>query len=102
MYTREDKISSNISELSNYIEEFDVFNSKFLYEISKPGVSKVSYKITVYEERPDLIAKDFYGSDTYLGIVLIQGGTDLSNYAKGNSISLIPKEKINSILNILI
>lgn len=99
MYTREDNITNSTSELSNYIEGFDVFNSKLLYELNKPDIIKQSYTIKVYEKRPDLIAKEVYGSDSYLGFVILQGGSDLDKYTIGSTISLIPKSTLNNIIN---
>lgn len=101
MFGRKDQIVSEPSNLSNYIDGFDVFDSRFIYELNKPGIPKELYKITVYDGRPDLIAKDFYGSDSYLGIVILQGGSDLSNYKIGNLISLVPRSKIDTIINLL-
>lgn len=98
MYTREDNLTNTSEELSNYIEGYDVFNSKLLYEISKPDIERQAYTIKVYEKRPDLIAKDFYGSDSYLGFIILQGGSDLSNYTVGSTIYLIPKTTLNNLI----
>lgn len=98
MYTRGDRIITNKSEVSNYVEGLDFFNSKFLYELSRPELSREIYEITVYEYRPDLIARDFYGDVSYQGIVMLQATGGLLGLKRGNKILLVPKVKVDSII----
>ena len=98
MYTKESRIIGARENLSNYIEGEDVYNSLFLHIINDPTIERETYQITVYEYRPDLISKDFYGSTDYLGILLIQVGLGLSQYTKGTVLRLIPKETIDGLL----
>lgn len=98
MFVKKDRIITNINELSNYIEEMDFCNSRLLYELSRPELSRELYEITVYEYRPDLIAKDFYGSDSYQGIVMVQVPAGLLGLKRGNKIQLVSKNVVNNIL----
>ena len=98
MYTKESRIIGARENLSNYIEGEDIYNSLFLHIINDPTIEKETYQITVYEYRPDLISKDFYGSEDYLGILLVQVGLNLDQYTKGTVLSLIPKSTIDGIL----
>lgn len=99
MHTKPDRITRNITSLTNYISENDIYNSKLLYLLSDPTINRVSYQITVSEYRPDLIAQDFYGSTEYLPYVLLSTGLGLEQYKKGLVISLIPKETIDSLIS---
>ena len=99
MYKRSKKIISNKLELGNYIEDFDIYNSLFLRELLNPSLNRVDYLINNFELRPDLIAKDFYGSDEYTAILIIQTGAKLEDLVKGNILHLLPKETVDAILN---
>lgn len=98
MYTKESRLIGARENLSNYIEGVDVYNSQFLHYISSPDIPKVPYQITVHEYRPDLIARDFYNSEDYLGILMVQLGVGLSALTKGTVLYLIPKDTIDNIL----
>lgn len=98
MYAKESRIIGARENLSNYIEGEDVYNSLFLHIINDPTIERSLYQITVYEYRPDLIARDFYGSEDYLGILLVQVGINLEQYKKGTVLSLIPKSIIDGVL----
>ena len=97
MYTRESKISSSDGIITPYIDGIDIYNSKLLYLLSDPSVEREPYEITVYEYRPDLIAKDFYGSEDYLPYVILSTGLRLSQFNKGRILNLITKEEINRL-----
>ncbi len=99
MYSKANKIISDKAELSNYIEGFDVYNSQLIEKMKDPDLPKVMYEITVYEYRPDLIAQDFYGSDAYTALILLQNGVGLEFYTKGAVLELIPKSAIDNILS---
>ncbi len=99
MYTREQRIQSQETELSNYIQEFDVYNSLFLQKISDPSLERNTYEITVYEYRPDLIALDFYGDAEYMGILMIQVKVSLTNLKRGVILKLLPKDTIDKIIS---
>ncbi len=98
MYTKPSRITLNYTSLTNYILESDVYNSKLLYLLSDPNISRVDYTITVSEYRPDLIAKDFYGSVDYLPYVILSAGLGLEQYRKGAVISLVPKDILDSFI----
>lgn len=98
MYTKESILKGTRTNLSNYIEGIDIYNSAFLHYLSSPELEKVPYRITVYEYRPDMIAQDFYGSTEYLGILLAQLGVGLSYLKKGEVIYLIPKTVIDTLI----
>lgn len=97
MYTRPPLISASKLNLDNYIQGNDVFNSELLYHLSNPRIPRVPYQIGTNQFRPDLIAKDFYGSAEYLPILLIQT-PGIEYLVKGNTLWLIPKAKIEEIL----
>lgn len=98
MYTKSDRIIRNQTELSNYISNIDIYNSKLLYQLSDPNLERVSYEIVVSEYRPDLIAKEFYGSTDYTPYVLLSSGLKLEHLKKGAVISLIPKDVLDNII----
>jgi hypothetical protein len=98
MFTKESKISSLGGELVPFIDGIDLYNSKLLYLLSDPSVERSAYEITVHEYRPDLIAKDFYGSEDYLPYVILSTGLSLPQFKKGVVLSLITKSSISSIL----
>ena len=99
MYKRENKIIGSIENLSNYVEGVDVYNSELLHLMNDPELSKVPYEITVYEYRPDLIARDFYSSESYLGLLLIQTGLSLDQYTRGTVIYLLPKATLDALIS---
>ena len=98
MYTRTKTISSSIEGANNYIEGYDVYNSKLIEQLRNPGLEREQYEINTSEYRPDLIAEDYYGSSSYESLVMIQTGTTLTNYTKGSVLSLIPKSELDSFL----
>lgn len=100
MYKKPTKILSKQENLNNYIEDTDVFNSEFLLRLSNPALEKekVQYEIKTFQYRPDLIAKDFYGSSTYEGILMIQASRSLASYTKGSILQLLPKTIIDNLL----
>jgi hypothetical protein len=99
MYRRSKTLNSEFEDLSNYIEGSDVYNSVLLTAISDPNLYNETYEITVYEYRPDLIAKDFYGSSKYLGLLLVQCPPGLDTYKRGNRLKLISKTTLDNILS---
>ena len=99
MYTKEQKIQNSLTNLSNYIEGFDVYNSLFLQKISDPTLEREKYQITVHEFRPDLMAQDFYGSAEYMGILLVQARVDLKSLKRGVVLELLPKKTIDNIIS---
>ena len=101
MYTKANRIFSSKMDLSNYVEGFDVYNSKLLYKLLDPELEREYYEITVYQYRPDLIARDYYGSDTYMGLVIAQNGLGLENYKKGTVIQLIKKSSLDNLVSSL-
>lgn len=98
MYSKNNTIISDRTELANYIEGNDVYNASLLVYLNDPRVERTSYLITAFEYRPDLLAKDFYGSTSYQGLLLLQAGTSLEQLRRGSIIQLIPKKTLDSIL----
>lgn len=98
MYKKEQNIISSIEDVSNYIEGFDIYNSTFLSLLYNTSESREQYEITVYEFRPDLICKDFYGSESYYGIFLLQTKKPLTEFKKGVILELLPKSVIDNII----
>ena len=98
MFSKDSKIINNKENLKNYISGYDIYNSTLLVQLSDPSVQRVTYEITTYEFRPDLIALDFYGSINYEGLVVLQAARGLETYTKGSVISLIPKSILDKIL----
>lgn len=101
MYRKKSKIVNTSENLGNYIEGFDVYNSLFLYKLSDQSLTREDYVITVYEYRPDLIARDYYGSTSYMGIVLAQTKLTTEQFKKGTVLKLLPKSTIEGIINSL-
>lgn len=101
MFTKTNKISNKRENLHNYIEGFDIYNSDFLLKLSNPELEKerLSYEIRTYQYRPDLIAKDFYGSSDYEGILILQASRTLATYTKGSILRLLPKTIIDNLLS---
>lgn len=98
MYTKKNQILSGVSELANYIDGYDVYNSSLLERLHDPSIQKEDYEITVYQYRPDLIAADYYRDSKYTGILMLQVGISLESYTKGVTIKLIPKTTLDEIL----
>lgn len=99
MYTKKQKIQSDRTELSNYIEDIDVYNSYLIQKLTDPTLEREKYEITVYEFRPDLIALDFYSDYKYMGLLLIQTRLTLDKFRRGVVLELIPKNIIDNIIS---
>lgn len=90
--------SESFEDLSQYIEGHDVFNSKLLRVLNDPSVTRVSYMITRYEYRPDLIAKDIYGSVNYCSLLMSQCRISIDGYVRGVVLRIIPKDYLDKII----
>lgn len=101
MYTRSDKVSSSMNDIVNYIEGSDVYNSTLIEQLRDPSLPREEYEIKTYEYRPDLIAKDYYGSTDYESLLMVQTGSTLTNLSKGTTLNLIPKTNLDSLLRSL-
>lgn len=99
MYTKASKIISNKQNLSNYISGFDVYNSSLLVLLNDPSITREPYEINTYTFRPDLIARDYYGSSSYEGLVVLMAARGLQTYTKGSILQLIPKSDLDNILS---
>lgn len=99
MYKKGKSIISSKEELGNYIEGFDVYNSSFLTKLLDPSLPRDFYQITRYEYRPDLIAKEIYGSSSYMAILMVQVGMGIENYKKGAYITILPRETVGKIIS---
>ena len=98
MYSKANKVSSGIEDVVNYISGCDVYNSKLIEQLRDPSLPKEQYEIKTFEYRPDLIAKEVYGSTDYEGLLMIQTGSTLTNFKKGVTLNLIPKSNLDSLL----
>lgn len=98
MYTKRQQIISTKESLANFFEGYDVYNAVLPGLLGNPTTSRESYEITVYQYRPDLIAKDFYGSESYMGVLMLQTGLSLEGYKKGTVLKLIPKTELDELL----
>lgn len=90
--------SGSFKEFSQYIEGRDVFNSYIIRELNNPSRNKISYVITRYEYRPDLIAEDIYGSTDYCGLLMSQCRMSVSGYTKGNVLRVLSKDDLDRII----
>jgi hypothetical protein len=98
MYSRAKIVSSGLEDIVNYISGSDVYNSKLIELLKDPGLEREEYEITTFEYRPDLIAQEVHGSANYEGLLMIQTGTTLINYKRGETLMLIPKDSLDSLL----
>lgn len=98
MYTKPQRLISKIENLGNYVEGFDIYNSKFLSMILDPKIEKINFTIQTSEYRPDLVAKRFYGDESYMGLVIVQSRKSLNEFKEGTTIQLIPKNKLDELL----
>lgn len=71
MYKSSKTITSSIWDLSNYIENFDTYNSRLVQELQRPDLTRELYEIKTFQYRPDLIAKEVYESENYMGLILL-------------------------------
>lgn len=99
MYKNSSKIINKVEDLSNYVEGFDIYNSLLIDKLRDPGLTREYYEITSYEYRPDLIARDYYGSTSYLGLLLLQGARGLEGYSRGEVLKLIPKDILDNLIS---
>lgn len=98
MYKRSPLLSSGKEDLSNYIEGYDIYNSLLVNILSDTTLPREIYEITVFQYRPDLIARDYYGTTDYTGLLILQCGS-MDNYVRGNKLRLIPKPILDGILS---
>jgi hypothetical protein len=98
MYKKSGNILTNRLDLSNYVEGFDLYNSTLILKLTDSELPRENYIISNYEFRPDLIAKDIYGSTKYMGILLITQAAGLEAYTKGTVLSIIPKDIVDKII----
>ena len=99
MYKKKQRIISDETELSNYIDGFDIYNSLIIQKLADPSLQREFYEITVHEFRPDLIAEDFYGDPDYMGLLLIQVRVPITSLRRGVVLKLLPKETVDSIIS---
>lgn len=100
MFKKEKQRSiSSYGKLPSHIHEADVYNSLLLYRLYDPDITRELYEITVYEHRPDLIAKDYYGSEDYLDFIMLQAKVGLEGLKKGTVLRLIPKSTLDNLIN---
>jgi hypothetical protein len=98
MYTKTNNVNSSLEDLTNYIDGSDVYNSKLVELLNDPSLPRDEYEIKTYEYRPDLIAREVYGSTGYEGLLMLQAGATLTNFQKGVTLMLIPKTNLDSLI----
>jgi hypothetical protein len=98
MYRRDKTVSSSFEEIVNYVEGTDIYNSLLLELIKDPSLPRETYEVKTYEYRPDLIAREVYGSTGYEGLLMLQAGATLTNFQKGVTLMLIPKTNLDSLI----
>lgn len=100
MFRKEKQRSiSSYGKLPSHIYEADIYNSLLLYKLYNPDITRELYEISVYEYRPDLIAKDYYGSEDYLDFIILQAKVGLEGLRKGTILHLIPKSILDNLIN---
>lgn len=98
MYRKNSNSISNRQDLSNYIEDRDIYNSVLLEKLSSSSIERTNYLITTKEYRPDLIAKEIYGDTKYTGLLVLTQGCGLDGFYKGAVLRVIPKNTLDSII----
>lgn len=93
------RTSSSFREFNQYLEDQDVFNSYIVRKLNDPSLVKVSYVVTRFEYRPDLIANDIYGSTDYTGMLMSQCRMSISSYRRGTVIRVLSKTDLDRIIN---
>lgn len=83
-------------EIDSFIEEGDIYNSKFLY-ILRHLPSQGDYLVVLNKYRIDLISKDIYGSDSYGEILLLYNGISINELSPG---TIIQSPKIGVLNNL--
>jgi hypothetical protein len=101
MFKLSNRIRVNRSDISNYIEDTDIYNSKLLDLISQGDFDRVDYTIKNDGYRPDLISLDFYGESKYYGLFLLTCGATFDDFYEGNTLRLLPKETLDVLINSL-
>lgn len=101
MFSKSKDLKNSRQDFSNYVDGYDIYNSRIFDLLKEHDGERILYEIHVNEFRPDLIAKDLYGSSVYLGFLYISAGLGLENYKKGAIISVYPKYVIEEVINSL-
>lgn len=101
MYLKAKRINKSKKDLSNYVDGFDLYNSRIIDILKDYDEEKISYEIKTMEKRPDLIAEDIYGSTDYLGILYLTVGLPLESYTKGTVLKVFPKRILDKIIESL-
>lgn len=99
MFNKKNKISESKQDLSNYIDDYDLFNSLLFDKLRDPSIKRISYTITKYEYRPDLIAKEIYGDEKYMGLLIYTCGLNLEQYQVGVVLQVIPKSDLDRLVD---
>lgn len=94
----DNRTSASFNELNQYIEDNDVFNSYMVRRLNDPSLVRTSYVVTRYEYRPDLIARDIYGSTDYTGILMSQCRISSGSYRRGTVLRIISKTDVDNII----
>jgi hypothetical protein len=92
------RLTNTFKNLNTYIDGYDVYNSLLMVKIKDAYNERETYEVRTFEYRPDLIAKDIYGSEEYMGLLMLTCGVGIEGLYKGARISIIPKEVLDEIL----
>lgn len=101
MYTKAGTIQASKYDFSNYIEGYDVYNSKIIELVKEHEDEKVDYLITTMDYRPDLIAQELYGDTKFVAFLMITTALGLEGYKKGTTIRVLPRRVFDEIINSL-
>ena len=101
MYTKAGTIQASKYDFSNYIEGYDVYNSKIIELAKEHEDEKVDYLITTMDYRPDLIAQELYGDTKFVAFLMISTALGLEGYKKGTTIRVLPRGVFDEIINSL-
>lgn len=101
MYRKPKRISGPSLRFENYVSGYDLYDSLILKELGNQDITRETYVITKYEFRPDLIARDIYGSSEYMWALMMQCSISLEDYKIGQVLTVLPKSYIESIISLL-
>lgn len=98
MYNKDKVILSKLEfDLSSYIENGDIYNSKVLYMIPKlPSIGE--YTVDLAAKRIDLISLDLYNTTEMSEIILLYNGVTIDQLTKGTVLRVPSLDDIRKLL----
>lgn len=103
MYRKSNSYSKVGVDISRFVNTeggiADIANSTLLSELDKCEVYQY-YKVTKYEHRIDLIAKEIYGNSDYGWILLYLNRISIADIVRDLDIIYIPMDTLSSLLRI--